>query len=128
MPASFGTTETPIIPSMNRSDRLAVGLILALGIALRLYHVTDPFLDQHRWRQVDTAAIARNFYEGSLNPFSPKVDWGGPNGLVETEFPLVPWVTAVLYRAFGFHEVLGRLPVIAFSVALIIAVYRLAIL
>ena len=54
--------------------------ILALGAALRLYHVTAPFLDAHAWRQLDTAAMARNFYEGPFFPLDPMVDWGGRSG------------------------------------------------
>ena len=87
--------------------------ILALGAALRLYHVTAPFLDAHAWRQLDTAAMARNFYEGPFFPLDPRVDWGGRSGYLEAEFPLVPAVIAVLYRLFGLHEILGRLLVIA---------------
>ena len=60
--------------------------ILALGAALRLYHVTAPFLDAHAWRQLDTAAMARNFYEGPFFPLDPRVDWGGRNGYLEDPF------------------------------------------
>ena len=100
--------------------------ILALGAALRLYHVTAPFLDAHAWRQLDTAAMARNFYEGPFFPLDPRVDWGGRNGYLEAEFPLVPAVIAVLYQLFGFHEILGRLLVIGSALGLIWCVYRLA--
>ena len=101
--------------------------ILALGAALRLYHVTAPFLDAHAWRQLDTAAMARNFYEGPFFPLDPRVDWGGRSGYLEAEFPLVPAVIAVLYRLFGLHEILGRLLVIATALGLIWCVYRLAL-
>src|SRR6478672_827370 len=101
--------------------------ILALGAALRLYHVTAPFLDAHAWRQLDTAAMARNFYEGPFFPLDPRVDWGGRQGYLEAEFPLVPAVIAVLYRLFGLHEVLGRFVVIACSLGLVWCVYRLAL-
>ncbi len=106
---------------------VALGLILILGAALRLYHVSDPFLDAHAWRQLDTAAMARNFYEGSFIPFDPRVDWGGSNGYLEAEFPLVPGLIAVLYRIFGLHEIIGRFVIIAFALGLIWAVYRLAL-
>ena len=109
------------------SGRLALFLILALGAALRLYHVTAPFLDAHAWRQLDTAAMARNFYDGPFFPLDPRVDWGGRQGYLEAEFPLVPAVIAVLYRLFGLHEVLGRLVVIASSLGLVWCVYRLAL-
>lgn len=112
---------------MRDRDRLALVLILALGASLRFFHLTDPFVDAHAWRQLDTAAMARNFHEGSFIPFDPQVDWGGRAGYLEAEFPLVPGIIAVFYRIFGLHEVIGRLVVIAFALGLIWAVYRLAL-
>jgi hypothetical protein len=114
--------------SVHRPTRdVAFLCILALGAALRLYHVTAPFLDAHAWRQLDTAAMARNFYEGPFFPLDPRVDWGGRSGYLEAEFPLVPAAIAVLYRLFGLHEILGRLLVIGTALGLIWCVYRLAL-
>ena len=48
---------------MRDRDRLALVLILLLGASLRLFHLDAAFLDTHAWRQLDTAAMARNFYE-----------------------------------------------------------------
>jgi hypothetical protein len=115
------------VATVGRSGQLALFLILALGLALRLFHVTAPFLDAHAWRQLDTAAMARNFYDGPFFPLDPRVDWGGRYGYLEAEFPLVPAVIAVLYRLFGLHEILGRLVVIASSLGLVWCVYRLAL-
>ena len=103
-------------------------LILAFAASLRLFHVTAPFTDLHTWRQLDTLAMARNFYEGSFWPFDPQVNWGGPNGYVEAECPLIPALIALAYRIAGPHEVAGRLIIIAFSVALVWATYRLALI
>jgi 4-amino-4-deoxy-L-arabinose transferase-like glycosyltransferase len=100
--------------------------ILLLGIALRLFSITTPLLDAHGWRQIDTAAMARYFYQDSLNPLFPQVNWGGPRGYVESEFPLVPWIAAVLYHVLGPDDVWGRATNVGFSVALIVAVYMLA--
>ena len=40
---------------------LALAAILLLGIGLRLLYITSPLLDAHRWRQIDTAVMARYF-------------------------------------------------------------------
>jgi len=104
-----------------------LGLILALGAILRLYQVSAPFVDAHAFRQLDTAAMARNFHERSFIPFDPRVDWGGADGYLEAEFPLVPALVAVLYRVAGPHEILGRFVIIAFGLGLIWGVYRLAL-
>ncbi len=98
---------------MRDRDRLALVLILLLGASLRLFHLDAAFLDTHAWRQLDTAAMARNFYEDGFLPFDPQVDWGGRHGYLEAEFPLVPAVIAVVYRVAGLHETLARLVIIA---------------
>lgn len=49
-------------------------LILILGFVLRLYKIDNPVGDWHSWRQADTAAVARNFFEEGFNPFMPRGD------------------------------------------------------
>jgi len=103
-------------------------LILAFAASLRLFHLTAPFNDLHTWRQLDTLAMARNFYEGSFWPFDPEVNWGGRHGYLEAECPLIPALIALVYRIVGPNEIAGRLVIIAFSTALVWATYRLALI
>ncbi|WP_433505487.1 ArnT family glycosyltransferase [Pseudonocardia halophobica] len=79
------------------------------------------------WRQADTATIARNFARNGMNLFFPQINWGGNGpGYVETELPLMPWLTGGLYLIFGEHEFLGRLVSLAFMVAAAAAFWGLA--
>jgi predicted membrane-bound dolichyl-phosphate-mannose-protein mannosyltransferase len=103
---------------------LAFVLLLAAG--LRLLYIDAPLLDAHRWRQVDTAFMARAFYEGGINPLRPEANWGGAHGYVESEFPLLPAMVAVLYHVFGPDETWGRLVVAAFSIGAVVLTYLLA--
>ena len=84
-------------------------VILLVATVLRLQYLHAPLLDAHRWRQVDTASIARTFYEGSINPLKPEANWGGAHGYVESEFPLYSYGLALLYAIFGVHDWFGRL-------------------
>lgn len=72
--------------------------------------------------------MARNFYEGSFIPFDPRVDWGGAHGYLEAECPLIPALIALVYHITGLHETVGRVLIIAFSLALVWATYRLALI
>lgn len=104
-------------------------LILFLAFILRFYHIDYPYLDHHSWRQTDTAAMAQNFYESGFNIMYPQVDWRGDGpGYVETEFQLLSYITALLYVPFGIHEWVGRLVVIAFSLASVYYLYKLTML
>lgn len=109
----------------TRPGWLPLVLVLVLGASLRLLWLQTPLLDGHRWRQVDTAAIARNLHEGGFNVFYPEVDWGGREGYVESEFPLMPALTAALYALFGQQDYLGRLVSVVFSTATIGATFAL---
>ncbi len=93
------------------SYRFWLILILLLGTGLRLAWVTRPFDHRIRtaWRQADYIQIARNFDREGMNIFYPRIDWRGDTpGYVEGEFPLVPWVGAILYKVFGYQEWLLR--------------------
>ena len=113
--------------SSNVPSRLKIlGLIIVLGVASRLYHLDGPFPDWHQYRQFDTAAIARNLAEDSLNIFYPQVDWRGNSpGYVEVEFQVFTFLVAGLYRLFGVHEWLARILNLFFYAATAILLYRM---
>lgn len=89
--------------------------IVLLALALRLYGVGAPLVDHSAWRQVDTASIARNFVESEFNPLKPQLDYDGPGpNYVQLELQITPLVIALLYKAFGVHDVIARLVPVAF--------------
>jgi 4-amino-4-deoxy-L-arabinose transferase-like glycosyltransferase len=84
-------------------------ILLALSLALRIYGLRAPIIGVHSWRQADTAAMARNFYENGYRFSYPQIDWGGDSkGYVEAEFPLYPFVVALFYKISGVFEFYGR--------------------
>jgi 4-amino-4-deoxy-L-arabinose transferase-like glycosyltransferase len=100
--------------------------LLLLAFVLRIYNVQSPILGVHSWRQADTAAMARNFYENGYNFFYPQIDWGGNLlGYCQTEFPIYSFIIAILYKFFGVHESIGRFVSIAFSLISIYFLYKL---
>ena len=105
-------------------DWAAVSIVL-LALAFRLYRLDVPFVDGHSWRQVTNADIARHFTEGSLNLFLPRVSWGGINGVVGMEFPLLQYLTGLLWIVTGESHVVGRLVATAFSLSAVITIYFL---
>jgi 4-amino-4-deoxy-L-arabinose transferase-like glycosyltransferase len=111
---------------MVRRELLPLLLVVALGAGLRLQWIRAPLIDAHRWRQVDTASIARTFYEEGINPLYPQVNWGGRDAYVEMEFPILPAVVAALYELIGPQEYLGRVVTMLFSTATIVMIYALA--
>src|SRR6266508_6880161 len=106
---SAGSGRAPVGGGVARGERLPLLGVLAVGIAIRLIHISQPFDDRWSWRQADVAMIARNFYQHGFNIFYPQVDWAGQApGYVGTEFPLVPFLASLLYTIVGEHEWVGR--------------------
>ncbi len=91
---------------------LAIG---SVGIAMRLVKITQPYIDAWSWRQSDVAMIARNFYHNGFNVLQPQIDWAGAApGFVGTEFPLVPFLAALIYQVVGVEDWVGRVISIVF--------------
>lgn len=95
-----------------------LGLILILGFIVRLYKIDAPIADWHSWRQVDTAAVTRNFVKLGFNPFYPLFDdmssvaekaVPNPEGIRFVEFPIYNMLVYPFYVLFGIDEKYHRL-------------------
>ncbi len=113
---------------LNISQRSMVILVaaLAVGAALRMERIRQPYVDAFSWRQSSTAMIAGNFYRTNPNIFYPQVDWTGPGpGYQGREFQTVTYLASIGYRLFGQRDWIGRGVAIMFGLAGIIALYAL---
>ena len=121
----FKSINLQRISSFLSERRNALLVILALALLVRLIGISNPIADHHSWRQADTAAVARNYYANNYRLFYPQVDYGGPVGYVEMEFPIYSFIVALIYWPFGTHEFLGRLISILFSLAALFYLFKL---
>lgn len=100
---------------------LGLLLVTALAVVLRLKGIHDPLMDHPAWRQGDTASIARNFATLKYNILYPQTNYNGPPpNYVELELQIVPFFAASLYKAFGVHEIFGRLITLGFSTGTVV--------
>lgn len=120
-----GVTNTNREAGRRPSFDLAMLLIVLLALAFRLYRIDIPFTEGHSWRQVTNADITRHFAEGDLNVFMPRVSWGGLNGAVGMEFPLLHYVTAIAWRIGGESQEGARLVATAFSLGSVVLIFLL---
>lgn len=111
------------LSAVRAIQRYPLLFLSAIALIPRLYHLNSPIIGVHAWRQADTAAMSRNFYEMQLaHPglnnlwrfFYPEVDWGG-GGYAETEFPIYPAIVSWLYQLTGDHTACARLVTVLFS-------------
>lgn len=102
----------------SRLFRAILLFLVAAGLLARTIGVTRPFDWRNAsgdfsfgaaWHQADYVQIARNFWRGGLDILHPRIDWSADTpGVVEMEFPAIPWLAAVAYRAIGYREAVLR--------------------
>ena len=100
--------------------------MLLAALSVRLIAIAQPYTDDWSWRETSVAMIARNFYAGGFNFFYPQIDWAGPApGYAGYEFPLVPFIAALLYVPAGVSDWVGRSVSVLFFAASVPFIYLL---
>ena len=89
---------------MKKLDYFILSLILIIALLFRLYKINIPLADFHSWRQVDTAAVSRNFVKNGIDLFHPVYDdlsnvqsgIDNPLGYRMVEFPIYNAIITVI--------------------------------
>jgi hypothetical protein len=121
--------------ALEKWDWIILGIIILVAFALRMYHYDTPLADYHSWRQVDTAAVARNYTRNGINLLNPHYDdlssiqsgLDNPTGLRLVDFPLYNATFALLYKLMPFISVesWGRIVSALGSLVIISIIYYL---
>ncbi len=118
---------------MNRWFVIVALFCMLLTILVRLKAINAPVADWHSWRQVDTAAVARNFVRyDSIDILHPRYDdlsniqsgKDNPQGWRMVEMPLYQAVSVAIWKIFPttsleFMLRLVSIVSVAFSVVLL---------
>jgi hypothetical protein len=95
-----------------KTQFLLLLFLIVLSILYGYHKVIQrgPF-SYHQWRQADCLAFTLNYYEDDLNFFKPSIQWIGHDGHGRTisEFPILYYSVAQLWKIFGKHEFIFRL-------------------
>lgn len=104
---------------MTKNPYFWLIVIIVFGFLARLYKIDSPIADWHSWRQSDTAAVSRIFYEEGVNLLYPRyydissIQSGifNPRGYRFVEFPIFNAIHALAAKGLGFlsFETVGRL-------------------
>lgn len=103
-------------------------LIILAGTLVRMINLNQPLLEGASTRQIQTAMIARNYYNRGFRLFYPQVDGlgGNPYYLMQ-EFYIIPFIAAFFYKLFGgVHEWILRLISVFSYILATIMIYKLA--
>jgi|GEM_PF-2188689 len=93
-----------------------VAILIIFFALLHMPWITTPPIDEHNWRQTDTAAVARNFQFESSNIFLPRVDGRGQfSGITGMEFPAYNYILYIANSIFGYQHWHGRVITLIFG-------------
>lgn len=83
---------------------------ISLTLSGTLSQANFPPYGMHQGAQADRASIALNYFQESMDFFLPRVmENRASDGICGLEFPLMPYISALFYKVFGFHDVLYRI-------------------
>lgn len=98
----------------GRAARYA--LVALVSVLTHLPGISSPPLDYHYHRQVNTAAVARNYTENGLRFLHPQIDWEGHDQKrAATELPVYSYLMALLWDLGGLGHLWGRVLSLIFS-------------
>lgn len=88
-------------------------LCMVVSIVVRLQGLNSPVADWHSWRQVDTAAVARNFIRLGIDILHPRYDdlsniqsgKDNPEGWRMVEMPLYQATAVLVWRIFPYMSI-----------------------
>lgn len=107
-------------------SKWALLFIISLQFALHLPYMHLAPRSIHLWRQCNTLAMARNFYEMEMNIFHPRVDHiKNTEGITGSQFPSYEFGLAGLYKLVGYSETIHRYYSFFIFCGIIICVYFL---
>lgn len=81
----------------------------------------------HQWRQCDCLSFAMNYYNEDVGFFEPQVHYLATDGTGRTvsDFPLVYFFVAKLWKVFGHYEFIYRLVVLSICFVGLLALMKL---
>jgi hypothetical protein len=116
------------IDFFNAKPIILLAIILGIHLLSHLPYMQLPAVGNHVWRQCNTLAVARNYYEEDMNILKPRIDkrYNTP-GITGPQFTAYDWTLACIYKVFGYSESAHRWFSWAISALAIIAMYFLVL-
>ncbi|HZY26380.1 MAG TPA: glycosyltransferase family 39 protein [Bacteroidales bacterium] len=111
--------------SKKESNLILYGII-AIVLLIRIYTFNVPLTDRTSWKEIDYITISQNYLHNGFNLFRPTITWPAEEPRVTAmEFPLVPYLAAILYRIFGFNTFSVRIIPLIVYLMIILVVFKL---
>lgn len=122
---SIDSQECEMPGIINRQYLILFVLVLVI-LAIRISTIAIPSLEWTSWKEIDYLYISQGYVANGFNFFLPESGWPAePPRTTEMEFPLVPYLAAITYKAFGFNVYTARLLTLVAFLLIMVFVFRL---
>ena len=80
-------------------------VLMSIQVLTHVAYLKLPAVGNHVWRQCNTLAVARNYYQEDMNILYPRIDKRyHTNGITGPQFTSYDYTLALVYKAFGFSQ------------------------
>ena len=80
-------------------------VLMLIQVFAHVAYLKLPAVGNHVWRQCNTLAVARNYYQEDMNILYPRIDKRyHTNGITGPQFTSYDYTLALVYKAFGFSQ------------------------
>lgn len=111
--------------SDRRAKLILLGSIMLIA-AIRIITIQSPAIDRTAWKEIDYIMISENYYRHGYEFLRPEISWPAEEPRVTAmEFPLVPYLAAMLYPLFGINAFSVRLAPLLFYLLLMAYMFKL---
>lgn len=91
-----------------------LGAIVLFFALIRLAGIAIPSLQWTAWKEIDYISISTNYIDNGFKFHEPTITWPAePPRVTAMEFPLVPYLSAFLYKVFGFNPFALSSPILS---------------
>ncbi|MFH1414866.1 MAG: hypothetical protein ABIH89_02115 [Elusimicrobiota bacterium] len=113
-----------------KKDISVYSVIVAVFLIVQIPYIFRGLSGEHRLRQADTAAVARNFFAESSDILKPRIDnRRDKTGITAMEFPVFNYLVSLIYRLtgsawFGWGQIMS----LVFAVGIFFLIYRFSVI
>lgn len=100
--------------------------MMLLSLIMHSHILNTDLIGIHVWRQTQTQTVIDNFAAEDFNILNPKInDHAHTDRIMRMEFPIMQWVFAIFYKAFGQQIIISRLLTLLLGFCSVLGMYRL---
>ncbi len=113
---------------LSRFKRWHFAFVLILvQVISHFAYLKLPAVGNHVWRQCNTLAVARNYYQEDMDILYPRIDKRyHSNGITGPQFTSYDYTLALVYKAFGFSQNAHRYLSLIIGIFAILGMFYLA--